>query len=490
MKGKLHVIALVALLFAGSTAEIARADAAPPGKPPGSNLVSEANTQVRMLAETVIITVLSSAPEGSYGQAQVDASFTFRNMGDSQEQMDVGFPLAWGSGYLWYPEISNVQVTVGGYAVSVRREMAPNEFDYYSTDTDTPIPWAIFAVTFPSGQDVRIKISYVLEATPASYSGDPPIKFDYIFETGAGWYDTIGSADIIFRTPVELDDRNLIGWRFNGYDPEGYNPETSTRELRWHRENFEPTEDDSFSVEIVKPLLWQQVLIWDEYVRLHPEEGEYWGLLGKAYKDVICYERFCRSDPAAVEMYQLSVEAYEKAITMKPHDALWHCGFADLLWRNFTGGFGEGDPDEALRAVAEVHTALSIDPDLPEALELADWMHNWHPELVGWNNRNQFVFLALTATPTPKPPPTPGPSSTPIKPTATRTRVQLPPTYTHAPTLAATTTEELPAQSPTATEASPAQLSKPVSAAGPLVGGIAIVLLAMIVAFWLYRRKR
>jgi hypothetical protein len=38
-----------------------------------------------------------------------------------------------------------------------------------------------------------------------------------------------------------------------------------------------------------------------------------------------------REDDGGLELYELSVEAYETAVALLPEDALWHAGFADLL---------------------------------------------------------------------------------------------------------------------------------------------------------------
>jgi hypothetical protein len=75
------------------------------------------------------------------------------------------------------------------------------------------IPWVEFNVTFPAGQDVSIRVAYDLKG-----SGYYPFTaFNYILETGAGWKDTIGSADVILRLPFEASPHNVImnlqiGW--------------------------------------------------------------------------------------------------------------------------------------------------------------------------------------------------------------------------------------------------------------------------------------
>ncbi len=42
-----------------------------------------------------------------------------------------------------------------------------------------------------------------------------------------------------------------------------------------------------------------------------------------------------RADPAGGELYELSIAAYEECLRLKPNDADWHAGLADLYYLNF-----------------------------------------------------------------------------------------------------------------------------------------------------------
>jgi hypothetical protein len=146
---------LAALLFTSPGA----ADIAPPHQPPGSNLQpGEELTQVRMLAETVLIEVLADAPADSLGRAQVSADFTMRNLGSQDERMAARFPIAFSDGEFGYPEIENIEIRVNGAQAAFRRIDGPEL--YYG---GVEVPWAEFDVTFPAGQDVLIQVSYDLE---------------------------------------------------------------------------------------------------------------------------------------------------------------------------------------------------------------------------------------------------------------------------------------------------------------------------------------
>ena len=112
MRTFLTVLLAFALLAIPS---FASADIAPPAMPPGSNPVpGSETTQVRMLAETVSLDILPSAPKGSLGRAKVTASFTMRNLGEKPEQMAVRFPVGVADERSGNPSITDMQVKVDG----------------------------------------------------------------------------------------------------------------------------------------------------------------------------------------------------------------------------------------------------------------------------------------------------------------------------------------------------------------------------------------
>ena len=112
----------------------ARADVAPPQTPPGADIVPGAeNTQVRMLAETVILSVDKNTPEGDLGKAATSAVFTMRNLGASSETMAVRFPLTFwngqSDGFYNYPEITDLRVLVNDYEKSYRKKTNDEGYD-------------------------------------------------------------------------------------------------------------------------------------------------------------------------------------------------------------------------------------------------------------------------------------------------------------------------------------------------------------------------
>jgi hypothetical protein len=377
----------------------ASADIAPPAQPPGSNpQPGSESTQVRMLAETVLIDVQPTAPAKSLGQAHVTASFTMHNQGDSPETMAVRFPVSASDGYFSYPTTKDLQVKVDNKTVPTRD--IQGEDPYHSS---TPVPWAEFDVSFPPGQDVQIQVAYTLEA-----SGEYPfVWFKYILSTGAGWKDTIGSVDLIVRLPYPASDQNFL------YDPgSSYSSTTpggviSGNDIRWHYDDLEPTTDNNFEVFLVMPSAWKTVLTERANVAQNPNDGEAWGRLGKIYKEVSFSSRgkgfrLGSMDPGGQDLYQLAGQAYEKAVSLKPSDPLWHAGFADLLSYHayFQHMEGANTTAEALQALGEIRLALQLAPNDPKVQEIAAQMASEFPDGMVANG-SSFDFPWLTSTPLP-----------------------------------------------------------------------------------------
>ena len=234
----------------------AKADAAPPPPPRGSDLYpSIGNTNVRMMSEYVQLDVVGNSPSSDKyhhvtGQVVVTAQFFMRNLGETTEQMQVRFPLNYNEysiedelekkeelcGYdPIYPPIEEISVWVDDIRVEVTNSYAQAELpsDFNETPVVVTYPcWAHFDVTFPPGQDVTIKVVYrAIGDSWDSASGE--VEFGYVLGTGAGWKDTIGKALIVARFPYELNELNFLGC-----DPE--DREVSGKEIAWRYEDFEP----------------------------------------------------------------------------------------------------------------------------------------------------------------------------------------------------------------------------------------------------------
>ena len=148
--------------------------------------------------------------------------------------------------------------------------------------------------------------------------------------------------------------------------------------------------------------------------------------MGKGYKEVSYLRRWYREDEGGQELYRLSVEAYEKALELLPDDALWHAGFAELLYTHaYWDVFSPGSPnlDEMHSAVEQIKMAYDLKPEDPKVLEILGSMSSGLPGIN--KSEDGYVFFFLTATPTIVPTSTlevtPGASSLPVTPTELHT---------------------------------------------------------------------
>jgi hypothetical protein len=390
---------LLAVLFAFPSA--AHADVAPPAQPPGSNFEPSAEaTQVRMLAETVLIDIQPTTPGKSLGQAHVTANFTMRNTGQTAESMAARFPIGAGDGFFRVNELRDLRIKVGGRSVSTRRIIGE---DPYFANSD-PAPWAEFDIIFPPGQDVPIEVQYTLEG-----SGRYPfIWFKYVLSTGAAWKDSIGSADIIVHLPYEANNENVLLDTDQVWFGTTKGGVLDGDTIRWHYENLEPTTDDNFEVNVVMPSTWQSLLTEQKNVAQNPGDGEAWGRVGKLAKEMTIASngKGFRSagvlDPGGEQLYQLSLQAYDKAVTLLPKDALWHAGYADLLgYHAYVDAFnGRDTTEEAIRSLREIQVALDLAPADPKVQEIADMLAHFFPDGMQLDG-SAYVFPWLTATPPP-----------------------------------------------------------------------------------------
>jgi tetratricopeptide (TPR) repeat protein len=421
-KGNRYLFVLVMVIIGLLTCpRPALADVAPPESPPGSNLApGSESTQVRMEAETVILDVLSQSQSSWIGQAKVTATFHMRNLGSRDENMQVRFPLSnwngYGDGFGNFPEIRDLRVKVDGKTIPTQRIMTASPNAY----ADRQIPWAAFPVAFPIQQEIQIEVTY----TADGFGEANFVVFSYILETGAGWYDTIGTADLIVRLPYEANPMNVIFEQI-GFGSTSPGAEFQGSELRWQYKDFEPEAADNLQVALVTPAAWNKVLLEQGRLQKNPDDGEAWGRLGKAYKEIILLRKGMREDQGGLEAYQLAVAAYDQAVTLKPDDALWHYGFADLLWSHYYWVDQWADPQDYTylqRALIELKRSLELDPNNQLSTDLLDWIAGDMPEAVEVNG-SQITYLILTATPLPEATATLVASDTPA---ATVTELPLP----------------------------------------------------------------
>lgn len=387
------------------------ADVAPPQTPPGASLnPGDETTQVRMMAETVVLNVRQDPQDDTGAIADTLATFTMRNLGTTEESMQARFPLSFfggdSDGFGNFPEIDQIAVKIDGNSVSTNRIMQPAISSRGSAYIErAEVPWASFDVAFPPGKDVTIEVAY----TTSGYGYYPYEVFTYILETGAGWKDTIGSADIIVRLPYEASEFNVwLPDETTIYSETSPGAVLSGNEVRWHFENLEPTEENNIKITVVTPTLWQNVLNEMDTVSKNQNDGEAWGRLGKDYKEALTLAKgYPRNDSIGFKDFDLSRQAYEKCLSLLPNDALWQYGYADLLWSHyyyFLYMAGEQDTENLLpRTLTALKTSLELDPNNQRAKDLASWISGSIPGSVSVTDSG-YDFLALTATPNPPQP--------------------------------------------------------------------------------------
>jgi hypothetical protein len=343
------------------------ADIAPPSRPPGANPEpGNSVTQVSMMDETVLIDVQLDTPTGVLGTAKVSADFTMRNLSDSAESMAVRFPIGSGDGRGNIPEIKNMIIWVEGQSVQFRRISGEDP-----SGSSSEVPWVEFNAVFPPKQDVQIKVSYTLEA-----AGEMPyIWFTYIFSTGAGWQGSIGNAELTVRFPYKVSNLNIISGNESSTNGNTSGGVRSGNEIKWVWTHFEPDLNDNFMITLAAPSVWKNVIKEQAFVKGNPSDGEANGRLGKLYKSLLMsphggrgFRDFLfKTDPGAQDLFLLSSEAYEKAVTAKPDDALWHAGYADLLgfYAYYVGWEGYDTISSSVHALNEIHRALELAPNDP-----------------------------------------------------------------------------------------------------------------------------
>ncbi|MEA4908504.1 MAG: hypothetical protein VB089_12830 [Anaerolineaceae bacterium] len=404
---KTLAVALVATLLLPVLS--VQADIAPPPPPQGADIQPGVETtQVRMVAETVIIEVARNV-YGESASARVNATFTMRNLGSTAENMQVRFPL--NSLFPQYqpdlntcvypysfPEISDFTAQVNGEPVLVKNILQHIEDDFHGGGAKDVACWANFPVTFPSHQDVIIDVRYSVLGY-YGYKTGSIVEFPYVLLTGAAWKGTIGSADIILRAPFNLNQENLV----SVFPQDG---QVQGNEVRWRLEDSEPT--SNVYAAIMDPGLWQRIQTEKANVVKNSEDGEAWGRLGRWYKEAIMMDRGFRWDDAVLDMYHQSKEAYQTAVTLKPNDADWHAGFAQLLcwnaeWQQI--GTQADIRDDLVNCANQVRLALALNPGQSIAVGLLEELRQWHTwgvvndPLIGPSN-GEPVYLILTQTPT------------------------------------------------------------------------------------------
>jgi hypothetical protein len=329
----------VCTLLGSVSIQPVKADAALPPDPTvgGVGPYQPQKTNVQMMSETVFIDVPYSPPEPEQSiPISVNASFAMRNQGQTEEQMQVIFPLS-RLGYDNNPEQSVYLVDLFSFVAEVNGKPVP--ISQIATPAEIPedysniehgftmeVLWAAFPVTFPVQQDVLLQVEYEMVNQYAEIGADFT-GVDYILEAGAGWYGNILSADIIVRLPYLAAEEALR------YVQPGYT--ISGKELHWTLKNFEPTREDNLWVRIVRDDVWRTILELQSKVKQNPNDAEAWDKLAGWYR-YFSIDNTAGSDAFPYYLNHrtadLAVESYRKVVDLSPESGDAHFLLAEILW--------------------------------------------------------------------------------------------------------------------------------------------------------------
>jgi hypothetical protein len=439
-----------------------QADAAPPRKPPGSNILPAGETQVQMLAETVSLVVQPAV--GDTTPLQVKAVFAMRNQGQATESMSVRFPMenpdGWGDEYGHRPMITNFAVNANGHPLPVAYADEP------MGDSGNSVNWATFPVDFPPSQNVTLEVTYTT-ALFGSNDGTDQATAEYILETGAGWDGPIGSAVITLTLPYAAGPANVLPP--NPGDQLGVpGPVFIGNQVRWQWSQFEPDRSYNLDAVFIWPTQWQRILSLKSAAEQAPNNAQAAIALAEAYRDAGSERHGFRVNEP---LYKLALQTVQSALVYHPDDVnlqgelalveVWGCIYASP----------ECSPAQIQQAVQDYQSFTSAHPDSTLLADWADSAGELAAQLTPSDTATPEATQTPAATDTPAPTATSQPSLTPT--TVPPTPTALPPTATLAPTLPPTS-------------ALPEPGGNPIWAlvAGLLIGGLGV---------WgvqLYRRRK
>jgi hypothetical protein len=315
--------------------QMAQADAAPPPDPTvgGVGPYQPQKTNVQMMSERVVIDVATQPGFEEPKQIRVDAGFTMRNQGQTEEQMQVIFPLTRlnyepSQESFYSVDITSFAVKVDGRLVSTTEITTPPEISANDMEHGfaPEVQWAAFDVTFPVDQDVLLQVEYNMLNEYAMYGGQNFgfTGIAYILETGAGWFGNILSADIILRLPYPAT-QEVIQEANPGYVISG-------NEMHWKLRDFEPTREDNLTVSVIRSDVWQDILDLRSTAGQRPDDADVWAGLGDKYMELGIYTKGDYIIEINGHFTDLAVEARQKAVNLRPEWGDAHYKLAEILW--------------------------------------------------------------------------------------------------------------------------------------------------------------
>lgn len=320
----------------------------------------EGATRVAMVHEDVLITIEEEESDDVFLYSneryaasklisRVEAVFQMRNTGDSAESFDVWFPL-WLPYYPWGAQVvpvQNFQVWVDGIQVSFH---TVDMSETTGMDIVENQPWAVWPMQFPPGENVDIRVVYDCYPT-----GELPYAtFQYILETGADWAGAIGSGQVTFALPFDVDDMNVIL-------PDG-DVAIDGNEVVLSFENLEPTEEDNVSLSMLDPDVWQSVEAAQNAMDDNPESVRSLLDYADVAMDAITVRKGYSSSNGLSGVYATEVQrAFEAAYAIDPDAFTVHDATGYLLLLSYQSLHESWAPPEDL--LDTLSSALEREPE-------------------------------------------------------------------------------------------------------------------------------
>ena len=400
-------------------------------------------TNVQMMSETVFIEILPPSPADAKKpkQVRVSPSFTMRNQGQSEEQMQVIFPLGnlenpYADPSDYYIERSSFIAEVDGRPVPITTITTPAEVSTFLDKENEnqgyfQLGWAAFEVTFPVQQDVLLEVQYDMlyngQVYPSQLTGFDGIN--YILETGAGWYGNILSAEIILHFPYPASDE-VFSYANPGYTFSG-------NEMRWEYTDFEPTRKDNLEVRLFRVDDWQNVLGLRARVKRNPKDSDAWIKLGNIYINYAIYRKESYISVTSAHFVELAVEARQKVVDLQPDSGIAHFKLAESLWFNnpsVQNRRGNTTPDLRLDDPAVQQVFHELEQAWANGVEIDSYfLHDIRRTFPGLRLDPSLITTVTIAPPTQTSAPT---ATDTVMPTASPTLIS-----TVSPTLLPTQTE-------------------------------------------------
>jgi len=265
-----------------------------------------------------------------------------------------------------------------------------------STEKDSPIiHWATFDINFPAGKSVLVDMSFELQST----GWLPQAEFDYLLETGAGWYGPIGKGEINLILPYAAASGENINLKESS--PGG---KINNSIITWVFSDLEPTAKDNWHALIIDPVTWQSILEIRIDLEKNPEEINLLQELAVKYEDIIFDKGLWNIKSGTESLAVRYRDVVEKLSRLKPGDANLKGEYAGILYAMYQ------NPNRFIinpPSLNEVYSALNQAYLLnPENWELSEMVKELTRQGI------QLPELGMKQTPTSKVKPALTPTST------------------------------------------------------------------------------